>query len=82
MTQIELGEIVHELKESEDEKIRKELIDYINRLTVTPNNIDRYNSWIAWLEKQSDSNNQNWKPSKGQIDALEHFVRSIAEICY
>lgn len=77
-----LNYLFPELGESEDEKIRKELIDYINRLTVTPNNIDRYNSWIAWLEKQGDSNNQNWKPSKGQIDALEHFVRSIAESGY
>ena len=47
----EIGEhLFPELKESEDEKIRKELIDYINRLTVTPNNIDRYNTWVAWLE--------------------------------
>lgn len=32
------------------------------------------------LEKQS--NNQNWKPSKEQINALEHFVRSIGESGY
>lgn len=50
-----IGENCPELQESEDERIRKELIDYINRLTVTPNNIDRYNSWIAWLEKQAQS---------------------------
>ena len=44
--------IFPELKESEDERIRKELIDYINRLTATPNNIDKYNAWLDWLEKQ------------------------------
>ena len=46
--------IFPELKESEDEKIRREIIDYINRLTASPNNIDKYNTWIAWLEKQGE----------------------------
>ena len=77
-----LNYLFPELAESEDERIRKELIDYINRLTVTPNNIDIYNSWIAWLEKQGNNSNQNWKPTKEQINALEHFVRSIAESGY
>ena len=40
-----LETIFPELKESEDEKIRKEIIDYIKTGTY-------HKSWIAWLEKQ------------------------------
>ena len=47
-----------ELKESEDERIRKEIIDYINRLTASPNNIDKFNTWITWLEKQGKHQRQ------------------------
>ena len=61
-------------KESEDEKIRKELIKFVKV------NIPDEERYIAWLEKQGD--NQNWKPSKEQINALEHFVRSIGESGY
>jgi len=71
---------------SEDEKIRNALIKYlkgrishgdfsmINNITI--------NDMLAWLEKQEGNNNQNWKPSKEQISALEHFVRSIGESGY
>lgn len=38
--------------------------------------------WLAWLEKQGGNNNQNWKPSKSQINALEHFVMGVAESGY
>lgn len=41
-----------ELAESEDDKIRKELIDFIGRQTAQPNFVEKYNRWIAWLEKQ------------------------------
>lgn len=37
-----------ELKESEDEKIRKEIIEYIK--TENPYR----NDWITWLEKQGE----------------------------
>lgn len=54
----EIGEYLFpELKESEDEKIKKEIINYIN--FADSNNllrIDDYEKkkgWIAWLEKQS-----------------------------
>ena len=70
-----------ELKESEDEKIRKELIAFIKKRDRSGCDYD-YDKWIAWLEKQGNSNNKNWKPSKEQINALEHFVRSIAESGY
>ena len=51
--------IFPELVESEDERVRKELIDYINRLTASPNYIDKYNAWISWLEKQGEQKPAN-----------------------
>ena len=44
-----------ELKESEDDKIRKELIDHINNMkatTISSLREKQFESWIAWLEKQ------------------------------
>ena len=40
-----IEEIFPELKESEDERIRKEIIEYIKTGTY-------HKDWIAWLEKQ------------------------------
>ena len=75
-----------ELKESVDEKIRKDCISIINAWAdacrVEGDCCEVAPICIAWLEKQGDNNNQNWKPSKGQINALEHFVRSIGESGY
>ena len=53
-------DIFHELAESEDEKIRKELIKYFNQfengelrgVDITP--------WIAWLEKQGEQKPAEW----------------------
>ena len=76
----ELKEIFPELKESEDEKIRKALVRF-HKSTIDIDGIKGADI-LAWLEKQGDNNNQNWKPSKEQINALEHFVRSIGESGY
>ena len=43
-----------ELKESEDEKIRKEIIDFIYDKTDTYELREKSNSWLAWLEKQGE----------------------------
>lgn len=48
-----------ELKESEDEKIRKELIDAIQSLwdndaLPMPLSLKRKDAWIAWLERQGE----------------------------
>ena len=45
--------IFPELKESEDEKIRKEIINYFKcQSRDEPSRKDIHNKWIAWLEKQ------------------------------
>lgn len=52
-----LQAIFPELKESEDERIRKELLSFVQRLIDCHDKPDaerdeQYISWIAWLEKQ------------------------------
>ena len=47
--------IFPELKESENEKIKKEIIYFLSRNTFQfGEDIDKYKSWIAWLEKQGE----------------------------
>ena len=42
-----------ELKESEDEKIRKEIVDFITSSNKYGTN-ERCEAWLAWLEKQGE----------------------------
>ena len=46
-------EIFPELKESKDEKIRKEIISILRNAYWTSNR-NRFNELVAWLEKQGD----------------------------
>ncbi len=49
-----LEEIFPELRESEDERVRKELINYHTLLAekFKYDDMDRHKVWLAWLEKQ------------------------------
>ena len=47
-----VSDIFPEFKESEDEKIRKEIITYLS--TVEDKELIPYESWVDWLEKQSE----------------------------
>ena len=49
-----LEELIPELAESEDERVRKELIDYINSEYRHTLGLDKKNRFIAWLEKQGE----------------------------
>ena len=54
VTRAFLEEVFPELKESEDERIRKEIIEHL-RLEIEPEctlSEDEGKRWIAWLEKQ------------------------------
>lgn len=44
-----------ELRESEDERIRKELVDFIYDKTDTYELREKSNSWLAWIEKQGEN---------------------------
>lgn len=73
---LEMLEIIFpELKESEDEKIRKELITHCrNTRCVTEEGAERIAKWIAWLEKQ-DKNKSAW--SEEDKDHLIGITQTI-----
>ena len=65
-----------ELAESEDEKIRKDILTYLlqsaNSATLKVN-AQKFNKWIAWLEKQGEK--------KAVLDELE-MTLSVSEDAY
>lgn len=62
-----LERIFPELKESEDEKIRKEIISILRNAYWTSNK-NRFNELVAWFKKQGKKS--SWKPSKEEMDVL------------
>ena len=59
-----LETVFPELKEDEDERIRKELITHCrNTRCVTEEGAERIAKWIAWLEKQGGQEPIEWKDS-------------------
>lgn len=69
--------LIPELKESEDEKIRKDLITFLDEIWHLGKNanFDKWDksdcsNWIAWLEKQGEQ-----KPVWSEYD--EHKVKDI-----
>lgn len=83
--------IFPELKESEDEKIRKELIEHVKdqqssfisapdcRDKYEEEENDKYNSWIAWLEKQGEQevNKPDWCHHKVDLsDCSEEYRKA------
>ena len=74
-------EIFTELKESKDEKIRKDIISYLKSSTaISPK------TWIAWLEKQCEQKDsfvdfkaKDWYVSKvdGKIHNIYHSVDKV-----
>lgn len=70
----EVEEVFPELKKSEDEKIRKDVLAFIRR---EGRHIDKYkwHKWIAWLEKQCGRNYEfhgivEPRPAKGTLKKL------------
>ena len=56
--------IFPELNESDDERIRQELITHCrNTRCVTEEGAERIAKWIAWLEKQDEQEPIEWKDS-------------------
>lgn len=49
-----IKEIFPELKESEGEKIRKEIADFIYISAFKPKDIKKKEKWLTWLEKQGN----------------------------
>ena len=67
-----LETIFPELAESEDERMRKELLDYLHTRQVveglTDTKVKMY--WIAWLEKQGEKSS----PYKAAIESIATMV--------
>ncbi len=63
-----LEKLFPELKESEDERVKKTLIEYFNAYPKDYYGELKKSHILAWLEKQAENN--KWKPSKDEMDAL------------
>ena len=64
--------IFPELKESKEEKIRKELIQYLKDYPNLPNGQYSRNDFFTWLEKQTELESMiSWKPTEKQINAIK-----------
>ena len=65
------GQIFPELKESEDERIRKELIDFVNHYRNNTDLTTEQAEWIkkaiAYLEKQKEQKPAEWSEKKKGI---------------
>jgi hypothetical protein len=70
-------DIFPELYESEDERIKNEIIDYIS--TADDKELIPYESWIAWLEKQGEqidiANKEYWRGYReGKQETLDKYA--------
>ena len=74
-------EIFPELKESEDEKIRKEIISIL-RNTYWTSNKNRFNELVAWLENQRDKDKLIQDLGEYKVkytqEVLEKYVNSMS----
>ena len=64
-----------ELKETEDGKIRKEIIEYITRYKDCITDKE-YDSWIAWLEKQGEQKSA-WSEEDEKLTEFEKELNRI-----
>ena len=72
--QMEAEAFFPELAESEDERVRKELIVWLKNSEGQTLPIDRYNAALAWLEKQGEQksiwHNEDEEPKRGSLILL------------
>jgi len=72
-----------ELSESEDERIRKEIISFV--LEVLSRQKDNYedrkfDSWLAWLEKQKEQKPAEWSEEDGKnLEETLYFIREFQQ---
>ena len=87
-------DIFPSLKESDEERIRKEIVNFINHKkamgSVTPEESKRTGSWVAWVEKQGEQKPiEEVKPKFRVGDVIrlkgytaEYTIESISGECY
>ena len=81
-----INEICPELKGSEDEKIRKDIVKYLNNelnnvKQLTPRT-NEFEMWIAWLEKQGEQRpkeltNSEFAKKCKDLSELEQYILSL-----
>jgi len=70
----EIEHIFPELKESEDEKMRRTLIEYLRKETTRVYRLE----WIAWLEKQEEKKPVEWTELTWKdIVELEGIINNV-----
>lgn len=78
-----LESIFPELKETEDERMSKVLIDFVKCFTkgydIIAANGPKVSEVVSWIEKLPKrlvpkEEKEEWKPSKGQLKALENII--------
>ena len=73
-----LEAIIPELRESEDERIRKELIDFVNHYRHNTDLTSEQAEWckkvLAYLEKQKEQKPMGWKPQPESLEALMYAI--------
>jgi len=62
-----IDELLPELAESDDERIRKEIITHFKAEQIRIKDSKRYNSWITWLEKQGEESNNVYDKELSEI---------------
>ena len=83
-------QVFPELKESEDEKVSKELIDAVqglwdNDALPIPLSVKRKDEWLAWLEKQGEPSDEEMKTllrteyEKGRADVIAEMQKDWSE---
>ena len=74
-----IDNIVPALKESEDEKIRKELIEALKQLDREKTPVDTYPyfEWVAWLEKQGEQKPQGKPALEVWKDMLQVYHKQV-----
>ena len=89
----DLEKMFPELCESEDEKIRKELIEHVKdqqssfisapdcRDKYEEEENDKYNAWIAWLEKQGEQKLAWSEEDEKEYKYVLKFVDNILNNC-
>lgn len=77
--------LIPELKESEDERIRKDIVFLIGHVPTM--NEERREKCLAWLEKQKEKKPAEWSEEDEQmrltcIDIIEHFPIPSGAVVY
>ena len=81
ITRSDVQNFFPELQESDDERIRKELVDFLKETIeyggISPDiwNMNNAKKWIAWIEKQGEQKSSSWSEDDEEIcHAIENCV--------